>query len=241
MVHRREVNGDEVVFGNQGDLWQNAMTWFDHDTGSVWSQPTGTAIMGPLLGERLELLPSTLTTWDDWRHLHPETRALNVGSTPRGFEVSQTAVVVAVGDDSLAVPVSDLVDVGVLQAIVGGEPVAVVADDETEQWIVYSRLFLGAAIDLAIVDGVLTDPQSGRTFDLLRGNALDGSGALDRIPAFSSFPTDYIEIFPQGRVFTDGRFLPASALQDSDLLEGAWGIQPVVESYQDWLRNQRVS
>ena len=112
MVHRREIDGTPVVFGNQGDLWHNAMTWFDHDTGSVWSQPTGEAIMGPLTGERLELLPSTLSTWDDWRTLHPDTRALNVGSVPRGFEVGSTAVVAAVGDDSLAVPIRDLVDVG---------------------------------------------------------------------------------------------------------------------------------
>ena len=34
MVHRREVNGEVLIFGNQGALWGNAMTWFDHDTGT---------------------------------------------------------------------------------------------------------------------------------------------------------------------------------------------------------------
>jgi hypothetical protein len=61
MVHRRDIDGRGVVFGNQGDLYMNAMTWWDHDTSSVWSQPTGEAILGPLKGERLELVPSTLT------------------------------------------------------------------------------------------------------------------------------------------------------------------------------------
>ena len=241
MVHRREIDGTPVVFGNQGDLWHNAMTWFDHDTGSVWSQPTGEAIMGPLTGERLELLPSTLSTWDDWRTLHPDTRALNVGSVPRGFEVGSTAVVAAVGDDSLAVPIRDLVDIGLVQATVGGEPLAIVVDPATEQWVVYSRIFDGEEIDLEVRNGQLVDPASGRTFDLLRGTATDGSGPLDRLPAFSSFPSDYVEIFPDGRIWTEGRFQPADDLQDADFLEGAWGLRSPVESYQDWLRNQSVS
>jgi hypothetical protein len=63
MVHRRDIDGRGVVFGNQGDLYMNAMTWWDHDTSSVWSQPTGEAILGPLKGERWELVPSTLTEW----------------------------------------------------------------------------------------------------------------------------------------------------------------------------------
>ena len=67
MVHRREVDGEPIVLGNHGALFGNAMTWYDHETGSVWSQPTGEAILGPLTGTKLELLPSTLTTWGDWR------------------------------------------------------------------------------------------------------------------------------------------------------------------------------
>ena len=75
MVHRRELDGEEVIFGNQGALWGNAMTWWDHDTGSIWSQPLGEAILGPRKGERFELLPSTLTTWEAWQSAHPETLA----------------------------------------------------------------------------------------------------------------------------------------------------------------------
>lgn len=62
-VHRRELDGEPVLFGNQGALWSNAMTWWDHQTGSIWSQPLGEAIAGPYKGRRLDLLPSTLTTW----------------------------------------------------------------------------------------------------------------------------------------------------------------------------------
>ena len=41
LVHRREVNGETLTFGVQGALFMNAMTWWDHTTGSIWSQPLG--------------------------------------------------------------------------------------------------------------------------------------------------------------------------------------------------------
>ena len=86
MVHRRELDGAAVVLGNQGHLFGNAMTWWDHETGSIWSQPRGEAILGPLTGARLELWPSTLTTWDAWRTAYPETRALDVPGWATGLQ-----------------------------------------------------------------------------------------------------------------------------------------------------------
>jgi hypothetical protein len=67
MVNRREVDGRTLVLGNQGDLFGNALTMWDHATGAMWSQPTGEADLGPLAAARLELLPSTLTDWATWR------------------------------------------------------------------------------------------------------------------------------------------------------------------------------
>lgn len=58
MVRRREIDGEPVLFGNHGALYGNALTMFDHATGSVWSQISGEALLGPLSGDRLELLPS---------------------------------------------------------------------------------------------------------------------------------------------------------------------------------------
>jgi len=85
MVHRRDIDGRGVGFGNQGDLCMNAMTWWDHDTSSVWSQPMGEAILGPLEGERLELVPSTLTEWRAWKRSHPRTVALDAEGGKAGF------------------------------------------------------------------------------------------------------------------------------------------------------------
>ena len=75
-MHDRRVSGEALVFGNQGGLFMNAMTWWDHASGSVWSQPWGRAIAGPLKGVELELLPSELVPWKTWRETHPNTLAL---------------------------------------------------------------------------------------------------------------------------------------------------------------------
>ena len=71
LAHERRLDAATPVFGNQGALYRGAMTWYDHATGSVWSQPLGAAIAGPQAGRRLALLPAQLTTWGQWRAAHP--------------------------------------------------------------------------------------------------------------------------------------------------------------------------
>ena len=76
MVHDRRLNGSAARFGNQGALYKGAMTWYDHDTGSVWSQPLGQAIAGPRADARLETIPAQLTTWSNWIRTMPHSLVL---------------------------------------------------------------------------------------------------------------------------------------------------------------------
>jgi hypothetical protein len=94
MVHRREIDGKAVVFGNQGALWGRAMTWWDHDTGSIWSQVLREAIAGALKGERLEPIPSTLTEWRTWVGEHPGTLALDAPGGRSGFALGDMVIAV---------------------------------------------------------------------------------------------------------------------------------------------------
>ena len=201
MVHRREINGEPIVFGNQGDLYQNAMTWFDHDTGSVWSQPLGEAILGPLKGETLELLPSTLSTWEDWKRQFPDTLALDTRTVDGGFSLDQLVVVGSVNGDSAAIAFRQLSDVGALSTEIGGEPVLFVADPEIARWAVFSRLVDGEELNLELRDGEVFDPESGHRWDPGLGAPRSGQGTvLDRVPAFSSFGSDYRVFFPDGEL-----------------------------------------
>ena len=53
-----------------------AMTWFDHETESIWSQPWGMALAGPLEGFRLEQIPANILPWAAWLADHRDTMVL---------------------------------------------------------------------------------------------------------------------------------------------------------------------
>ena len=51
---------------------------YDRQTESLWSQVRREAVAGPLTGEELEVLPSTLTNWGKWRKRFPGTEVLSL-------------------------------------------------------------------------------------------------------------------------------------------------------------------
>ena len=210
MVHRREVNGQAIVLGNQGALWGNAMTWWDHDTGSIWSQPTGEAIAGPRKGETVELLPSTFTTWRAWVEAHPDTLALDVDAGVTSFDLEEFFIVTDFGVTPVAYPVVTIQEIGVINDTIETStgdllPVAVVADPtDPQRWAVFSRQLDDRVVELAIDGTLLVDAETGTTWDPVRGIALDGplSGeVLDHLPALTSFPDDYPTFWPDGEVW----------------------------------------
>ena len=77
VVYSRVLDGQVLLFGNTSALYQSDMVMYDHQTGSYWFQVIGRAIVGPLTSKQLEPLPSTTTTWGQWKALHPDTRVLS--------------------------------------------------------------------------------------------------------------------------------------------------------------------
>ena len=135
LVHQRVVDGEAVRFGNHGALYLGAMTWFDHDTGSIWSQPLGTAVAGPIAGARLPLIPSEFTTWQDWITAHPDTLVL-IDSQPaqpfRGNLPGPDHVVgIVIPQGAVAVPHDQIPSIGSLRLDVGDASVNVWRDAET--------------------------------------------------------------------------------------------------------------
>lgn len=208
MVHRRELDGEEIVLGNQGDLYRRAMTWWDHTTGSVWSQPRGEAILGPLKGARLELLPSTLTTWGRWRDDHPDTLALAAEGGTVGFDVADTVLVVELGPRPVGYPVVAVQEVGgVVNDMLGDLPVAVVVDpSDADGWRVFSREVDSRTVELRWEAGELRDSRTGTRFHPTRGTVRAGplEEPLLPLPAFTSFSPDYLQHFPEGRLWSAG-------------------------------------
>lgn len=209
MVHRREIDGREIVLGNQGDLWNNALTLYDHETGSIWSQPIGEAILGPLTGTTLELLPSTLTRWSDWQDEHPDTWALDAPTGTSEFALDELAIVVEIGDTAAAFDVPEIRQAGVANAEVDGVPVVVTAAADSENWRAYFRQLDGRTVALELIDDVLAEVDGEGRWRQLDGLGIDGTTEnLDLFPAYTSFPADFERFHPDGLVWRDGELTP---------------------------------
>ena len=86
VVYHRELDGRTLLFGNTSALYQSDLVMYDHQTGSYWFQTAGEAVVGPMTGSRLSLLPSVTVAWGEWKELHPDTKLITgTASLPARF------------------------------------------------------------------------------------------------------------------------------------------------------------
>ena len=159
---RPAVNGEVLTFGNQGALFLRAMTWWDHGTESVWSQPWGTAIIGPLKGTSLTLIPASIVPWPTWLAEHPDTTVVvgddsdrerfSPGTVPNGLvggvdmgrgnpsdRRDDFVIGVALEESATAYDYRLVAARRVINDRVGDHPVVVFVDPETRNIKVYLR------------------------------------------------------------------------------------------------------
>jgi hypothetical protein len=78
----RRVNGKTIELGLSGLLFNSSHLYYDRQPQSsgesLWSQLLAKAVTGPAAEAnlQLEILPCTITHWQEWRKRHPETRVL---------------------------------------------------------------------------------------------------------------------------------------------------------------------
>ncbi len=77
LIFDREVDSEELTFGISGLLYQSDVLFYDHQNLSLWSQLEMKAISGPKAGTEMEVLPSVLATWSEWKKKHPNTLVLS--------------------------------------------------------------------------------------------------------------------------------------------------------------------
>jgi len=205
MVHRRQVEDETLIFGVHGALWGNAMTWWDHSTGSVWSQPLGEAILGPRKGQKLDLVSAQFTTWDAWVTAFPETLALDAPAGPSAFDVAEFVLVVDFDTEARGYGVVVLRRTGVVNDTIAGVDVAVVSDPtDPERWVVFSRQLDNDVVELEIAGEMLRDIKTGSLFEPVRGGAVEGplvGQNLNQLPAFTSFPGDFDTFWPDAELW----------------------------------------
>ncbi len=75
-MYARRVGDRELTFDFAEGLLKDNLLIVDRETRSVWSQLHGQAVIGPLKGTPLSVVPSLQTTWGFWKKRYPETRVM---------------------------------------------------------------------------------------------------------------------------------------------------------------------
>jgi hypothetical protein len=150
--NRTLPDGTVLDFGTSGNLRNSDLVMYDRQTFSWWQQFTGEAVVGALTGTFLELLPSQIIAWEDFRDNHPDGEVLSrdtghvrsYGVNPYGgyddiltnpflfdgevddrLAAKERVVAVQLKGVDVAYPFLALEEVGVVNDVIAGEPVVV--------------------------------------------------------------------------------------------------------------------
>jgi len=180
----------------------SAMTWWDHSTKSIWSQPWGRAIDGSLKGIELDLLPSQVTTWGNWREEHPETLVMinDVDRFRIGPEVffDNFVIGLVLEDATKAYAYLDVAATGVVNDMMGEYPVLVWASDDN--YHAYLRQVDDRTLTFRWDGEQLVDEETGSVWDVMRGRAMSGpleGQALQSVPSLSSYDWAWRDFYPE--------------------------------------------
>lgn len=192
MVYVREFDGKPVNFGVVG-VEKGTLIMYDQETRSRWSQLVGEAVSGPLQGNTLEKLPSTMTTWGKWKALHPDTTAYIKRSIPyRARFTGETFAGIARGGEgplkerdwiigveghvsARAYPVRRLATRRVVNDMLEGAPIVVFLFEDFATVRVLQRKVEGRELTFSLDGGDrLKDAETGSVWDPMSGQAVSG-------------------------------------------------------------------
>jgi len=188
----------------------NAMTWFDHETESIWSQPWGRAIKGDLQDTNLELLPSQIMTYENWLDEHPNTLVMVSGLEElrsRKLEVPSPSYVIGVklGEVIEGFAYKSVENIGgVLNEFVEDVPIVIWVSEGG--YHVFARQVETRILSFELGEelGTIVDQETGSTWQLNNGLAIDGElrgKALLRLPTFSSDSVAWNDFYPEAELF----------------------------------------
>lgn len=77
MAFSSTVKNQDLQFGVSGLLYNSDVLLYDRESMSLWSQIMGQAISGPLVSEKLHLLPLKQVSWKVWKQENPNGQVLS--------------------------------------------------------------------------------------------------------------------------------------------------------------------
>jgi hypothetical protein len=185
----------------------NAMTWWDHETQSVWSQPWGRGIEGEYKGVELFLLPSQVTTWQEWKTSFPDTLVMtnhqnNITTFRRQSFDPDFVLGILLVDAGRAYYYEDVRALGVVNDEFADTPIVVWASESSLNAFV--RIVGTRELSFVVDQGEVKDEQTGSVWNLALGRASAGElkgEVLQRIPGLTSFDWAWVDFFPRSEFF----------------------------------------
>jgi len=183
------------------------MTWWDHETDSIWSQPWGRALTGELKGTQLQIIPFSLEPWPSWLESHPDTLVLIALDSVYGSERIRDDFVLGVAIDNFvrAYPFDIVSGKIVTNDMLGAFPLVVHANPNTRAVHIYLRqLSDGTVLTFTGDTEQLIDEQTGSIWEPTRGLAIEGAlrgEALREIPYTTSFLWAWYDFYPDSSVY----------------------------------------
>ncbi len=232
LVFSRRVGDRTLSFGVSGKLLDANLVLYDRQTETYWSQIEGEAVVGPLVPTTLTLVPSTITTWEDWRRGHPDTQVLSretgiypkatygnnpyagyannsqvgYGVGPVDDRLSPKTLVfgVTVGGSAAAYPEAAVRSAGVINDEVGGEPVVVVEDPDDGGVSAFSRRIENETLTFRVGEEGLVDQHGHRwSPDGVARSGPRAGARLDRLATHGVFWFAWSQFHPDTAVYNE--------------------------------------
>lgn len=210
-------------------LYRDALVMYDRETGTLWSQPDGRALKGPLAGETLHPLPATLSTWKEWKALYPDSAALKkqgehgssyeqynrdssrLGIFGRRLKDSrlppkERILGVRSGDAATAFVVKDVREAGIVDAEVGGLPVVLASLSPGLPVVAFERRARGRVLTFQQGQAAteIEDTETHSRWRVSDGVAVDGPLKGERLKPVTAYPAFWFGwegFFPQSAVW----------------------------------------
>lgn len=217
-MYDRRVADETLTFGHAGRLYENSFVFYDHQTNSQWVHVTGTAGAGPYKGTRLTFIPSTVTSWREWKKLHPNTKVLpgfgrgGFMGTYRGFyNDSDFGLVVTQFNQAKLYPFETLKERPVINDTFRDEPIVVSFNSAERTATAWGRNVNGRTLifshEYDAQEGfLLVDKQTHSKWDPTTGRSIGGSLKGAELPALTYNPIlidRFHAHYPEGVTFTD--------------------------------------
>lgn len=207
-----------LSFGHAGILYEKSFVMYDRKTRSLWVHVTGRAEWGPLKGKRLAFVPSTVTTWRQWKTAYPHTLILpgrRRGGFMGTYEVREHAgalgLAVVVRFRGKLYPYAALGRTPIVNDRFEGTPLIVHYWGPDGTGVAWSRrvgdrelTFEASGRKDGNGEALLRDRETGSLWSWLRGRAVEGPLAGAELTPVSHNPIlvdRFRAFYPEGPVF----------------------------------------